>query len=129
VDDPITLRLSTLRLGRFASTITVAGPLGRDTAYRLADAVDALPPESTHLLVDLTDLTFVDSDGLAALADAARAMIERGGTATLAIDDAIVIDALAVTGIDRMFTIRRGIDDAARDMTALSLLASLERSR
>lgn len=71
-----------------------------------ADIVD-IP----HLLVDLTNVTFIDSAGLAVLARARRDRLLRGGSVTLvrpATEEAMRVFRL--TQFDRIFVMRDQID-------------------
>jgi anti-anti-sigma factor len=71
-----------------------------------ADIVD-IP----HLLVDLTNVTFIDSAGLAVLARARRDRLLRGGSVTLvrpAAEEAMRVFRL--TQFDRIFVMRDQID-------------------
>ena len=60
------------------AVVVVRGDVDTATAQLLRAAFDALGPEE-HVYVDCFDLTFIDSDGLAALCEVAQRNITAGG--------------------------------------------------
>ncbi|GAA2738593.1 hypothetical protein GCM10009867_30550 [Pedococcus aerophilus] len=66
------------------SVITLGGRLDAVEAVRLREVLAAAPvAQVDHLVIDLSEVAFVDSAGLAALARARRDRVLRGGTVTL----------------------------------------------
>lgn len=66
------------------SVITLGGRLDAVEAVRLREVLAAAPvAQVDHLVIDLAEVAFVDSAGLAALARARRDRVLRGGTVTL----------------------------------------------
>ena len=62
---------------------TVAGEIDAHSARSLASAMSELP-EVDGVVVDVTDVTFMDSSGLRVLVDAARQAIESNKTLVIA---------------------------------------------
>jgi anti-sigma B factor antagonist len=107
VVDEIEFSVASLQTGADAVTVKIAGELDLYTAPDVRDELAALPAEARRVAVDLTELTFVDSAGIAALLVAARRLRARGGVMTLVVEDPRVLRVLEVSGLDRYFAIRR----------------------
>jgi anti-sigma B factor antagonist len=80
----------------------------RDELHVCLDGVDA--PDG-RLVVDLTEVSFIDSSGIEALCSARRRLARDGGTVVLRGPSAIVMRALEVTGVAPLFEI--DVPDAA----------------
>jgi anti-sigma B factor antagonist len=63
-----------------ALIVSVTGEIDMGTAPRLAEAFDGASERTKLVVVDLTDVSFVDSSGLNALLQSQRALAERGST-------------------------------------------------
>ena len=99
------LHLRSVRSGREA-TVTVRGELDRASARLLADELGELLREGMcRLTVDLAEVTFIDSTGLATLVSALRAARERGGDVVLRAPRRCVRKVLAISGADRFFVL------------------------
>jgi anti-sigma B factor antagonist len=132
-----------VRSERAESTVIVSclGELDLYTVSELTAQLDASIGEGARrVLVDLTGTTFVDSTGIGALLAARTRLGSLFGSLALVCDDAAVLRAFEVTGLDRLFTIYRCRDEAlAASATELpeapsaealeGLLADLARAR
>ena len=99
------LTLSSVRSGHEA-TVTVRGELDCASAHLLADELGELLRAGTRrIVVDLAEMTFIDSTGLATLVWALRAAREDGGDLVLRAPRRCARKALAITGADRFFLI------------------------
>ena len=119
--------ISTLRLGRTAYSVTVSGELDLFTCPELQAELALVPHEVRRALIDLSDVTFVDSTGLAVLARFARQLRARGGGVVLVYDDDSVERLVRQTRLDGLFEIRRPGDEPTRYLVGRSLLDSLRR--
>jgi len=97
------LRLDVETDGR-ARVITVVGELTFDTAAALRGAF-ADPIAETAVVIDLADVGFMDSTGLAALLYARTRAMEDGWTLTLRRPRPNVASLLRVTAVDTLLTI------------------------
>ena len=61
-----------------ALIVSVTGEVDMGTAPRLAEAFEGASARTRLVVVDLTDVSFVDSSGLNALLQSQRALAERG---------------------------------------------------
>ena len=64
----------------------------------LGPAVD--DPDTRLVVVDLTEVTFIDSTGLMTLLNALRRLVRRGGRLVLACSNPTVLRLFAITGTD-----------------------------
>ena len=70
-----------------------------------AAAGEALTEDTRELLVDLRDVSFIDSSGIEALCAARRDAERSGGSVVLRAPSAAVVRVLEVTGLDDVFRI------------------------
>ena len=100
----------TISQGR--GVITVTGEVDLMTAPRLRKALDQVINDGVvHLVVDISDIGFIDSKGLAVLALALQRL---GGQGSLGVVTGTphVRRVLAVTGLDRVMSVFGSLDAA-----------------
>jgi anti-anti-sigma factor len=85
-------------------TLVVAGELDAHTAPELADALAELP-EDADVMLDLSDLSFMDSSGLRVLISAHRSLTEAGQSLTLRHPSRSVQRLLSVSGLEGHLTV------------------------
>ena len=106
------LVLSTRRVDDLA-IVSVGGEVDLETASQLGDhALEALRDVSPHVLLDLTDVTFMDSTGLKVLLSIQRRADLAGGSFAVAGASRSVRKILTLTGLDQTFTIHETVDEA-----------------
>jgi anti-sigma B factor antagonist len=118
-------RVSTMKLGRCAYTITVSGELDLFTCTELQEELSLLPSHVTRALVDLSDVTLIDSSGIALLVRFAMRLRARGGGVVLVIADDSVRKLLRENMLEHMFELRGPDEEPGRYIVGLSLLDSL----
>lgn len=92
------------------------GSLDLATAPTVRAALTEATEKGNHdLLVDLTQLEFLDSTGLGVLIGAHRRAAERGGSLRLVIADGPISRLLNITGLIAVFSVYHSIDDARAD--------------
>jgi anti-sigma B factor antagonist len=102
-DGELTVR--SVRLRR-AAMVTVRGELDCASARLLADELGELLREGIcRLTVDLAEMTFIDSTGLATLVSALRTARQKGGDVVLHSPRRCVRKVLAISGADRFFVL------------------------
>lgn len=84
-------------------------------AFRQAVADMASSP---HVIVDLSEVTFVDSAGLGALVGGIRRIRETGGQVAVAANRPVLLRLLRTTGFDRIVTVAPTAEAAAVALTA-----------
>jgi anti-sigma B factor antagonist len=106
------LDLSTRRLGDRA-VVSVGGEVDLETASQLSDAaLDVVREGCPHLVVDLTDVTFMDSTGLKVLLAIHHRAQLAGGSLALAGASRTVLRVLTLTGLDQTFPLHDTVEDA-----------------
>ena len=91
------------------------GSLDLATAPTVRAALsDATEKGSQDLIVDLTQLEFLDSTGLGVLIGAHRRAAERGGSFRLIVSDGPISRLLNITGLIGVFAVYHSIEDARR---------------
>jgi len=98
-------------VGRFrdATVVAVAGELDLHTAAELESALDEAD-RNGRVVVDLTQVTFLDSTALGVLLRASRR--REHDPLDLVVDGSEVRRVFEITGLDRRFTFARSIEEA-----------------
>ena len=105
------LDLSTRPLGDRA-IVAVAGEVDLETASELGEhALDALHHVSPRIVLDITDVTFMDSTGLKVLVSVERRAQLAGGSFVLVGATPTVLRILTLTGLDQVFTLHGSLED------------------
>jgi anti-sigma B factor antagonist len=127
------LEISTHKDGRYA-VVTLRGELDLAGASGLRDRLRTTCDQNGgRVVLDLTDLTFIDSTGLAILVEYHEKARAAGGRLILLAPRAAVLRILDITGLDERLTICDRIeeipDDAAdRDVDATRPSARAEEA-
>lgn len=86
--------------GRLQGRMVVAGDVDAGTSGRVDSSLDGLlSAGATDLIVDATDVTFLDSSGLRSLIRARQAFTESGGTFVIDGMSPAVLRLLELTGL------------------------------
>jgi len=92
--------------------ITVAGEVDLATAPELAAALDEVGADDGPIVVDLTEVGFLDSSGLNVLLQA-RERLGGGTSVRLVATRPAILRVLAVTGLDEVFPVFPAVGEAA----------------
>ncbi|WCO66601.1 STAS domain-containing protein [Iamia majanohamensis] len=94
---------------------TLCRPVGELDAYTVNDFREALGgvAEATHLLIDLSNVPFMDSAGLGALIGGIRRTRESGGEVAVACGRPTLTRLLHTTGFDRIVPVEETVEAAA----------------
>jgi anti-sigma B factor antagonist len=104
------------RAGRDALVVTVTGEIDLHTVGRLRAAVDdgldrVAESDSVALVIDLSQVTFLGSAGLAALVDATRAARRLREPLPIVVDHTRpVIRPIEMTGLDELLALHTTLD-------------------
>lgn len=97
------------------------GSLDLATAPTVRAALSEAAEQGSHdVIVDLTQLEFLDSTGLGVLIGAHRRTIERGGSFRLIVSDGPISRLLNITGLITVFSVYRSIENARNDRDRVS---------
>ena len=94
-----------MKLENKSDTLHISGlpRLGAQEARQFRTSVDqAFAPEQKHILIDLSETTFLDSCGLGALVSLEKSAAERQGRLRLVNPQLPVRQILALTRMDRL---------------------------
>ena len=94
------------------TVVTLGGYSDLSTRGQLRDVLTAAATQTSHLVVDMSRLGFMDSTGLNVLVDVDRCMDGRGGTLALAAPQPIVAKVLRICGLDEVFTVHASMPEA-----------------
>lgn len=101
------IKVETLAEG--ASLVRVSGELDIYTAPRLREQLLWLTDQDSsgcaRVLLDLNDVTFIDSTGLGAIVGAHRRFTQRGGVLELVCGSGPVRRLLSITRLDQVFRV------------------------
>ena len=99
VPEPLAFRVDS-RDVQGASVIEVAGEVDAHTAPTVHDAVEATIAPGARVIVDLREVSFLDSTGLGVFVTALKHVREAEGTLDLVITSARVLKVFDLTGLD-----------------------------
>jgi len=95
------VRIGVSQFGDDSYVIAADGELDMYTVGPLRELVEGLLADGARrLLVDLTGVTFVESASLSVLLEATRALDARHGRLVIASDDALVLRAIELSGLE-----------------------------
>ncbi len=98
------------------SVIRITGRLNMVAAPELRDVVaNAVASGAARLVVDLSDVEFMDSSGLGALIGALKITRQAGGDLRISAPGEQVSMVLQLSNVDRILKPYRSTDDALRD--------------
>jgi anti-sigma B factor antagonist len=98
---------------------TICRPVGELDAYTVGQFREALGELASRpkLLIDMSDVPFVDSAGLGALIGGIRRAREVGGDVAVCCNRPTLVRLLHTTGFDRIVTVTDTLAEAARSLT------------
>jgi anti-sigma B factor antagonist len=95
------------------SVLDVAGEVDVYSAPELRERLsEQLSAASPSLIVNLADVTFLDSTGIGTLVAGLNRAVQFGGTLTLVSDHDRILKLFRITGLDSVFTISPSVDAA-----------------
>jgi len=118
--ESITIDLRKTEDDRF-SLFTLRGSLDLATAPSVRAAlIEALDEDARGLVVDLSQVDFLDSTGLSALIGARKRATERSGEIRLIAQEGRILRLLRITGLADVFAVYPTLGDALADETRLA---------
>ena len=99
---------------------TVCRPVGELDAFTVGQFREALGElaDRPQLLIDLSEVPFMDSAGLGALIGGIRRAREAGGDVAVACSRPTLTRMLHTTGFNRIVPVTESVDDAASALTS-----------
>jgi len=100
-----------------ASVLSVRGEVDVYSAPALSENLSQLLDEGiTAIVVDLSEVAFLDSTGLGALIGARSATEEAGGTLAIVCTNDRILKLFTITGLDSVFRIFPAVPDAIAEI-------------
>ena len=82
------------------------------------ELLEVIAAGTTHVVVDFTDTTFIDSTTLGVLVGGVKRLRPTGGQLSLVCSDRNITKIFEITGLDRVFTIHETRDEALSALAA-----------
>jgi anti-anti-sigma factor len=101
-----------------SAIVTVSGDLDLSTVSLLRDPLYELTDEGGPVIVDLEQVTFIDSTGLGALVGAYRRTAAHGGSLYAVCARPQARKLLWLTGVDRRIPLSESLDEALASVAA-----------
>ena len=111
------LSITTAEVGENAFVVTLAGEADLYTAPELERALEGvIALGATAVVLDLADVTFVDSTTLSILLRYNARFGSLGGDIVIVTDDRRVLRTFEITGLDKMFRIQDRLAEAVESV-------------
>ena len=111
--------ISTEKLKDDAYVISLGGEVDLYTAPEFKQQLlEVIGDGATHVVVDLTKTTFIDSTTLGVLVGGVKRLRPAGGQLSLVCSDRNITKIFEITGLDRVFTIRQTRNEAVDQLQA-----------
>jgi anti-sigma B factor antagonist len=92
--------------------VSALGEVDVSSAPQLSEQLAALPTGASRAVVDLSEVTFIDSTGLGVLVAGWKRLDASGSKLDLVVTRPQVAKVLEVTGLDSVFRIFASLDEA-----------------
>lgn len=104
----------TVRSSESSAVVAVSGDVGAGTAPTLRARIESLVERETprQVVLDLSDVDFVDSSGLGTIVRAHKHLRKAGGTLSLVVTSDTVLRVFQMSGLDRVLVVHPSLDDA-----------------
>jgi anti-sigma B factor antagonist len=110
--------VSSERIGDDGAVVTLTGEVDIHTAPRFKECLlGAIDDGARNLVVDLSEVTFIDSMALGALIGGVRRVHDLDGSITVVVATQPVERILSITGLDRVLSLHATREEA---LTAIS---------
>lgn len=95
------------------SVVAVRGEIDLHTAPQLRERLVALVEDgASRVVVDLTEVGFMDSSGLGVLVGLLKRVRESGGQLAVVCGEGTVLKVLSITGLDQVIPVSASLDEA-----------------
>jgi anti-sigma B factor antagonist len=107
-----------VRRERGCAIVAVTGEIDISTVAGLRERLYELAESGQQLIVDLDEVTFIDSAGLGALVGTSRRTAEKGGSLRAVCKNPQTRKLLWLTGVDRRIALEDSLDGALASAAA-----------
>ncbi len=102
------------------AVVAIRGEFDLPLATRFRDWFRGVGKSSSNLLIDLSETTFMDSSGLAALVSTWREINESGGSLAVVTVSPVLENILEIRGVSGLFALATTRDEALAILDAAS---------
>ena len=118
---PPEFAVSEQKLNGHRHVVSVRGEIDLFTAPELKQVlIEAIEDGRSRVVVDLSDVSFLDSTALGVLIGAVKRLHSRDGALAIVNVDANIAKTFEITGLDKIFTIVPTVEDALRSFDELA---------
>jgi anti-sigma B factor antagonist len=111
--------VSTEKVGNGVHVISLTGEVDLYTAPDFKqELLRTIGEGASHVIVDFTDTTFIDSTTLGVLVGGVKRLRTNDGTLSLVCADRNITKIFEITGLDRVFTIYGSRDEALSQLSS-----------
>jgi len=101
------------------SVLSLQGEIDVYTAPRMRQAiVDLIDAGSTHIVIDMERVDFLDSTGLGVLVEGLRMIRPRGGSISIVVTQDKIVKVFDITGLNKEFSIHGTLEEALQEPVA-----------
>jgi anti-sigma B factor antagonist len=109
---PPPFQIAQKTLDRGAHLLVVRGELDISAAPKFRESVAATPTDITNLVMDLSELEFIDSSGLQVLIEEQKRLDAEDGKLVIVCASAKMRDLFRLTGVDKVCTVVSSREEA-----------------
>ncbi len=110
-------RLETaMRQAQDACVVDVRGEIDLSTVPVFKDALGAATEKGSHVIINMTDVTYMDSSGFGTLLSAKKKLRSNGGSIHLVGCNEVIARMLHITRLNTIFNLHASEDDALRSL-------------
>jgi anti-sigma B factor antagonist len=120
--------VTTTKVGEDAYVLALQGELDLYSTPRLVAELEALAPDGAEVVLDLTDVTFIDSTALGAILLGARKLRQADGGIAIVSPGPTTTKLLTMVGIDRVVPVYETTERALEYLVGSVVLRKLEQS-
>jgi anti-sigma B factor antagonist len=119
--------VTTAKVGENAYVLALSGELDLYSTPLLVAELEALAPDGADVVLDLSEVSFIDSTALGAILLGGRRLHESGGGMALVSSNPTTTRLLTIVGIDRVVPVYETTERALEHLVGSVLLRKLER--
>jgi anti-sigma B factor antagonist len=102
---PPRFRIIEKKVGSDASLLVLRGELDIHSAPAFREAVAAADIGAPNLVMDLSEMEFIDSSGIQVLLEEQKRLHEKGGRLVIVCGNSKMLDLFRLTGVDKLCSI------------------------
>ena len=113
-----------MRQAQDACVVDIRGEIDLSTVPVFKDALSAATEAGSHVIINMTDVTYMDSSGFGTLLSAKKRLRANGGSIHLVGCNDVIARMLHITRLNTIFSLHASEDDALRALPDGSAMAN-----